>query len=170
MENGKANTNLLLFLPFLSPFSSSDSLPFLPRFFLRGASSSSLYSDRISPSSVVLFDLCKQQSKGSSLCSAVSSHFLPSLTDLFIPTPTRLLLEAFSHAAIMRNDYSLTFPPLSIARYSFIQQSEQGRQWREQKCPNIETVAKGDSNQGSLDCESVVLPLSYRAPTTIGAD
>ena len=25
-----------------------------------------------------------------------------------------------SHAAITRNDYSLTFPPLSIARYSFI--------------------------------------------------
>ena len=30
---------------------------------------------------------------------------------------------------------SLTFPPLSIARYSFIQLSEQGRQWRERKCP-----------------------------------
>ena len=29
---------------------------------------------------------------------------------------------------------SLTFPPLSIARYSFIQLSEQGRQWRERKC------------------------------------
>ena len=32
-------------------------------------------------------------------------HFLPSLTDLFIPTPTLLLREAFySHAAITRND------------------------------------------------------------------
>ena len=38
---------------------------------------------------------------------------------------------------------SLTFPPLSIARY-----------WRERKCPIFETVAKGDSNPGSLDCES----------------
>ena len=28
-----------------------------------------------------------------------------------------------SHAGIMREDYSLTFPPLSIARYSFIQLS-----------------------------------------------
>ena len=28
-----------------------------------------------------------------------------------------------SHAAITRNDYSLTFPPLSIARYSCIQLS-----------------------------------------------
>ena len=40
---------------------------------------------------------------------------------------------------------SLTFPPLSIAWYSFIQLSQQGRQWRERKCPIFETVAKGDS-------------------------
>ena len=32
-----------------------------------------------------------------------------------------------SHAAIMREDYSLTFPPPSIARYSSIQPSELGR-------------------------------------------
>ena len=59
---------------------------------------------------------------------------------------------------------SVTFPPLSIARYSFIQLSEQGRQWRERKCPIFETVAKGVSNTGSLDCESGILPLSYRGP------
>ena len=59
---------------------------------------------------------------------------------------------------------SLTFPPLSIARYSFIQLSQQGHQWRERKCPIFETVAKEDSNPGSLDCESGVLPLSYRTP------
>ena len=60
---------------------------------------------------------------------------------------------------------SLTFPPLSIiARYSFIQLSELGHQWRERKCPIFETVTKGDSNPGSLDCESGILPLSYRAP------
>ena len=29
--------------------------------------------------------------------------------------------------------------------------------------PNFETMAKGNSNPGSLDCESGVLPLSYRA-------
>ena len=51
-----------------------------------------------------------------------------------------------------------------IARCSFIQLSQQGRQWRERKCPIFETVAKGDSNPGSLDCESGILPLSYRAP------
>ena len=57
---------------------------------------------------------------------------------------------------------SLAFPPLSIARYSFIQLSEQGRQWRERKCPIFETITKRDSNLGSLDCESGILPLSYR--------
>ena len=46
---------------------------------------------------------------------------------------------------------SVTFPPLSIARYSFIQLSQLGRQWRERKCPIFETVTKGDSNTGSLD-------------------
>ena len=39
-----------------------------------------------------------------------------------------------------------------------------GRQWRERKCPIFEMVPKGDSNLGSLDCESSVLPLNYRAP------
>ena len=59
---------------------------------------------------------------------------------------------------------SLTFPPLSIARYSFKQLSQLGRQWRERKCPIFETVAKGDSNPRSLDCESGILPQSYRTP------
>ena len=62
---------------------------------------------------------------------------------------------------------SLTCPPLSIARYSFIQLSQLERQWRERKCPLFETVAKGDSNPGSLDCESGILPLSYRAPVCL---
>ena len=53
---------------------------------------------------------------------------------------------------------SLTFPPLSIARYSFIQLSEQGRQWRERKCPIFETVTKRDSNPGST------LPLRIAFP------
>ena len=61
----------------------------------------------------------------------------------------------------------LTFPSLSIARYSFIQLSQQGRQWGERTCPIFETIAKGGSNPGSLDCESGVLPLSYRAPATV---
>ena len=72
-----------------------------------------------------------------------------------------------SDAALRAKTKSLTCPPLSIARYSFVQLSQLGRQWRERKCPIFETVAKGDSNPGSLDCESSVLPLSYRASTDL---
>ena len=54
---------------------------------------------------------------------------------------------------------SLTFPPLSIARY-YLFFIKLGRQWRQRKCPIFETVAKGDSNPGSLDCESGILPCS----------
>ena len=41
---------------------------------------------------------------------------------------------------------SLTYPPLSIARYSFIQLSE--KSLRERKCPNFETLAKGGFTPG----------------------
>ena len=58
---------------------------------------------------------------------------------------------------------SLTFPPLFIARYSFIELSELGRQWREQICTIFESVPNVGSNPGSLDRESGILPLSYRA-------
>ena len=92
-------------------------------------------------------------------------HFLPSLTDLFIPTPFSVSPGSILAMQPLRETTkSLTFPPLSIVRYSFIQLSQQGRQWREGKCPIFQTVAKGDSNPGSLDCESGILPLSYRAP------
>ena len=51
-------------------------------------------------------------------------HFT-SLTDLFTQTPSRLLSEASSHMLhLMREGCSYTHPPLSIARYSFIQLSE----------------------------------------------
>ena len=62
------------------------------------------------------------------------------------------------------NTKSLTCPPLSTARYSFIQLSQLGCQWRERKCPIFEMVEKRDSNPDSLDCESGILPLSHRAP------
>ena len=94
-----------------------------------------------------------------------ASHFLPSLTDLFIPTPFSASPGSIlARQQLRAKTKSLTFPPLSIARYSFIQLSQQGRQWREGKCPIFQTVAKGDSNPGSHDCESGILPLSYRAP------
>ena len=73
-----------------------------------------------------------------------------------------------SDPAIRHEDYSLTFPPLSITKYSFIQLSEQKeRTWKERKCTNFETVAKGDSDPGSLDSESGILRLSYRASKSL---
>ena len=53
---------------------------------------------------------------------------------------------------------SMTFPPLSIARYSFIQLSQLGRQWRERKCPIFETVAKGIRTRAPL----IASPAFYR--------
>ena len=64
------------------------------------------------------------------LYSAVSGPLRACYTSpsgkLFSPAPTLFLREAFSHAAITREDYSFTFPALSIARYLFIQLSELG--------------------------------------------
>jgi len=51
-------------------------------------------------------------------------HFT-SLTDLFTQTPYRLLWEASSRMLqLMREGCSYTYPPLSIAKYSFIQLNE----------------------------------------------
>ena len=61
------------------------------------------------------------------LTAQMALHFT-TLADLFILTPMRLLWEAFSHDEIPGKDYSLTFSPLSIARYSLIQLSELGWQ------------------------------------------
>ena len=48
-----------------------------------------------------------------------------SLTDLFSQTSSQFLLEASSHMLqLMREGCSYTYPPLPIARYSFIQLSE----------------------------------------------
>ena len=92
-------------------------------------------------------------------------HFWPSLTNLFIPTPFSASPGSIlARQQLRAKTKSLTFPPLCIARYSFIQLSRQRHQWKEGKCPIFQMVAKGDSNPGSLDCESGILPLSYRAP------
>ena len=97
-----------------------------------------------------------------------ASHFLPSLTDLFIPTPfSPSPGSILARQQLRTKTKSLAFPPLSIARYSFIQLSRQGRQWRERKMPNLRNGSKGDSNPGSLHCESGILPLSYCAPHVI---
>ena len=59
------------------------------------------------------------------LRTAQSALHFTSLTDLFNQTPSQLLLEASSHILqLMRKDCSYTYPPLSIARYSLMQLSE----------------------------------------------
>ena len=68
-----------------------------------------------------------QQVKGMFLYSAVSSPLDRSKRFTLSPWQTCSFRHQLgfsgkhsSHAAIMRENYSLTFPPLSIARYSFI--------------------------------------------------
>ena len=111
--------------------------------------------------------------KGSFLYSAVSSPLDRSKRFTVSALPGRPVHSNTNSASpgsilamqqLRATTKSLTCQPLSIARYSFIQLSQLGRQWRERKCPIFETVAKRDSNPGSLDCESGILPLSYRAP------
>ena len=55
--------------------------------------------------------------------TAQSALHFPPLADLFIPTPFSASLGSILAMQQLRNDYSLTFPPLSIASYSFIQLS-----------------------------------------------
>ena len=78
-----------------------------------------------------------------------ASHFLPSLTDLFIPTPFSASPGSIlARQQLRAKTKSLTFPPLSIARYSFIQLSEQGRLWSERKMPNLRNGSKGGFEPG----------------------
>ena len=118
--------------------------------------------------------VCPKKGKGSFyIYSAVSSPLDRSKRFTLVASPGRPVYSDTNSASprsilarqqLRAKAKSLTFPPLSTARYSFIQLREQGRQWRERKCPIFETVTKRDSNPGSLDCESDILPLSYRAP------
>ena len=55
--------------------------------------------------------------------TAQSALHFPPLADLFIPTPFSASLGSILAMQQLRNDYSLRFPPLSIARYSFKQLS-----------------------------------------------
>ena len=89
-------------------------------------------------------------------------HFT-SLTDLFTQTPSRLLWEASSHMLqLMREGCSYTYPPLSTARYSFIQLSEL-EQCRVKKLVQGFNTAAQDSNPGSFSRVSEALPLSHCA-------
>ena len=86
---------------------------------------------------------------------------LSSLTDLFNQTPSQLLWEASSHMLqLMREGCSYTYPPLSIARYSFIQLSELEQCRVKNLAHGFNTTAQ-DSSPGSLSWGSEVLPLSH---------
>ena len=76
-------------------------------------------------------------------------HFT-SLTDLLTQTPSQLLWEVSSHTLqLMCKDCSYTYPPLSKARYSFIQLSEL-EQCRVKKLAQAFSTAAQDSNPGPL--------------------
>ena len=95
------------------------------------------------------------------LSIAQSALHFTSLTDLFTQTPSRLLWEASSHMLqLMREGCLYTYPPLSIARYSFIQLSEL-EQCRVKKLAQGFNTAAQDSNPGSRSRESNALPLSH---------
>ena len=89
-------------------------------------------------------------------------HFT-SLTDLFTQPPPWLLWEVSSHMLqLMREGCSYTYPPLSIASYSFIQPSELEQCRVKKTCPRFNTAAQ-DSNPGSRSRESETLLLSHGA-------
>ena len=81
-------------------------------------------------------------------CSKRFTHFAlpdrPVDSDTNSASPGSILVRQQLRAKTK----SLTFPTLSIARYSFIQLSRLGRQWRERKYQIFETVAKRDFEPG----------------------
>ena len=101
------------------------------------------------------------------LRTAQSALHFTSLTNLFNQTPSRLLREASSHLLqLMRECCSYTYPPLSIARYSFIQLSGLEQRRVNKLAQGFNTEAH-DSNPGSRSRESEALPLSNYAATCI---
>ena len=63
----------------------------------------------------------------------------------------------------LRANSHSTFPPPSLARqllvnWGIVELTEMSK---------LRNGSKGDSNPGSLDCESDILPLIYRAPRLI---
>ena len=91
---------------------------------------------------------------------AQSALHFTSLTDLFTQTPSQLLWEASSHMLqLMHEDCSYTYPPLSIARYSFTQMNEL-EQRRVKKLAQGSNTAAQDSNLGPLIREPKALALS----------
>ena len=89
----------------------------------------------------------------------IALHF----TSLFSETPSLLLLVASRHMLqLMRESCSYTYPPLSIARYSFIQLNELEQCSVTKRAEGFNTAAQ-DSNLCRLSRESEALPLSHCA-------
>ena len=65
------------------------------------------------------------------------------MADLFIPTPTRFLLEVFNYDAIIAQGL-ITHSSTAAYNKVLIYTAEWTRaSWRELKCPIFETAAKG---------------------------
>ena len=75
--------------------------------------------------------------------TAQSGLHFPPLADLFIPTPFSASLGSILAMQQLRNDYSLTFPPMSIARYSFIQLSRLRRREVKQNAQTSKRYQRG---------------------------
>ena len=85
---------------------------------------------------------------------AQSALYFISLVGMFNQTPSQLLWEASSQMLqLMREGCSYTYPPLSIARYSFIQLSELEQCRVKKLAQGFNTIAQ-DSNPGLLSRES----------------
>ena len=115
----------------------------------------------------VLFSSSLCKGKGEFLYSAVSNpqdyskrFTLYSLADLFNQTPSRLLWEASSYMLqLMCKDCLYTYPPLSVAMYSFIQLREL-KQCRVKKLAQSFNTAAQVLNLGPFSRESEALPLN----------
>ena len=104
------------------------------------------------------------------LRTAQSTLHFTSMPDLFNQTPSQLLWQAFSHLLqLIHKGCSYTYPPLSIARYSFIQLSELEECRVKKLAQGFNTIAQ-DSKPGPLSRESEVLPLSHCTYTIRGED
>ena len=92
----------------------------------------------------IFSDIPQSSRKFEQLRDCSERFTLHPLADLFIPMPSRLLWEHSATLQLLHEECSFRYPPLSVARYSFIQLSEL---WQEAE----------DSNPGSLHWEPDVL-------------
>ena len=81
------------------------------------------------------------------LLNALYTH---SLANMFIPTPTPLLWEEFSHAAITAQTTHSHISTISITKYSIIQLSKLVCCDENEK-PMFQNGSKGVSNPGTIE-------------------